>query len=65
MSAYATTGGQNHLLITGDQTPIWRWSYSASYYLYDIEKKAQIFSSFVAHLFYFLLMLILTHSRCF
>lgn len=39
MSAYATTGGQNHLLITGDQTPIWRWSYSASYYLYDIEKK--------------------------
>jgi len=39
MTAYATTGQQHHLLITGDQTPIWRWSYSAPYYLYDIDKK--------------------------
>ncbi len=36
MTAYQTTGSQNHLLITGPTKQIWRHSYTAPYYLYDI-----------------------------
>ncbi len=39
MSAYQTTGMQNHLLITGKQRQIWRHSFAAPYFLYHIEKK--------------------------
>ena len=39
MSEYQTTGMQNHLLITGPQRQIWRHSFAAPYYLYDIEEK--------------------------
>ena len=42
MSEYHTTGNQNHLLITGPQRQIWRHSYVAPYYLYDIEDKSLI-----------------------
>ncbi len=42
MSEYHTTGNQNHLLITGPQKQIWRHSYSAPYYLYDIDEKKLI-----------------------
>ena len=42
MSEYQTTGQQNHLLITGPQRQIWRHSYAAPYYLYDIEDKQLI-----------------------
>jgi len=39
MSEYKTTGNQNHLLITGQKQQIWRHSYMASYYLYDMANK--------------------------
>jgi len=39
MSGYHTTGQQNILLITGKQKQIWRYSYAAPYYLYDIPTK--------------------------
>ncbi len=42
MTAYQTTGRQNHLLITGPQKQIWRHSFTASYFLYDIEKQQLI-----------------------
>ncbi|MEL6821501.1 MAG: S9 family peptidase [Calditrichota bacterium] len=42
MSAYQTTGMQNTLLITGPQRQIWRHSYAAPYFLYDIEDKSVI-----------------------
>ncbi len=38
MSAYNTTGNQNHLLITGPRRQIWRHSFSAPYFLYDMSK---------------------------
>ena len=40
MSAYQTTGMQNTLLITGTTKQIWRHSYTAPYYLYDIGSKS-------------------------
>ena len=39
MTAYQTTGQQNVLLITGPRKQIWRHSYVAPYYLYDIDAK--------------------------
>ena len=39
MSAYTTTGNQDHLLITGPQKQIWRHSYSAPYFIYSIKTK--------------------------
>ena len=39
MSCYTTTEKQNYLLITGKQTQIWRHSYTAPHYLYDINTK--------------------------
>lgn len=39
MSAYQTTGKQDHLLITGQRKQIWRHSYSAPYYLYQVSNK--------------------------
>lgn len=39
MTVYQTTGSQNHLLITGPQQQIWRHSFSAPYYLYDVDAK--------------------------
>lgn len=39
VSAYATTGQQNFLLLTGEQSPLWRNSYTAPWYLYDMESK--------------------------
>lgn len=42
MSAYQTTGTQNHLLITGERKQIWRHSYTAPYYLYDITTRKLI-----------------------
>jgi len=36
MSSYQTTGEQSSLLIAGPQKQIWRHSFSAPYYLYDI-----------------------------
>jgi dipeptidyl-peptidase-4 len=40
MSAYKTTRRQNHLLITGKKKQIWRHSYSAPYYLYDMTDRS-------------------------
>lgn len=39
MTAYQTTGEQNTLLITGPRKQIWRHSFAAPYYLYDIRSK--------------------------
>ena len=39
MTAYQTTGMQNTLLITGPTRQIWRHSYVAAYFLYDIDEK--------------------------
>jgi len=39
MSGYKTTDQQNNLLITGAQKQIWRHSYSAPYYIFDITTK--------------------------
>lgn len=39
MTAYQTTGNQDHLLITGSRKQIWRHSFSAPYYLYQMSKK--------------------------
>lgn len=39
MSAYQTTGDQDHLLITGKKRKIWRHSFEAPYYLYDMKTK--------------------------
>ena len=39
MSAYKTTSKNQHLLITGKQKQIWRHSYSAPYYLYNMTDK--------------------------
>jgi dipeptidyl-peptidase-4 len=39
MTAYQTTGQQNILLITGPTKQIWRHSYTAPYFLFDIRTK--------------------------
>jgi len=39
MSEYHTTGQQNNLLITGPQKHIWRYSFAAPYFIYDMETK--------------------------
>jgi len=39
MSDYFATGEQNHLLIVGEQKPLWRHSYTSSFYIYDISQK--------------------------
>ena len=40
MTAYQTTGQQNTLLLTGPRKQLWRHSYVAPYYLYDITQKS-------------------------
>jgi dipeptidyl-peptidase-4 len=40
MTAYQTTGQQNLLLITGERRQIWRHSYAAPYYLYDVRSQS-------------------------
>lgn len=42
MSAYQTTGRQDHLLITGKKKRIWRRSFMAPYYLYDMKTEKLI-----------------------
>lgn len=37
MTAYQTTGRQTHLLISGARRQIWRHSFAAPYYLYNVE----------------------------
>ena len=39
MTAYRTTGNQNHLLITGARKQIWRHSFAAPYFLYRVDEK--------------------------
>ncbi len=40
MTAYKTTGQQANLLITGPRRQIWRHSFAAPYYLYNVETRA-------------------------
>lgn len=39
VSQYSTTGQQGYLLLTGEQTPLYRNSFTATWFLFDLNSK--------------------------